>query len=86
MSAQNENRQRLARLLNGVADQEGIHQTRVSRECGWPGTRSPAPVPRCIYEPMIVIIGQGCKRGYLGGEVHFKMWFFGWAVGIGNQG
>jgi len=69
MDGQNENRRRLTRLLNSLADQEGIHQTlvegvRVARH-SQPQLRTPV-----IYEPMIVVIGQGRKRGYLGEEVY----------------
>ena len=69
MDGQNENRKRLARLLNGVADQEGIHQTLIE---GVRVARHSESSPRTpvVYEPMIVIIGQGCKRGYLGDEVY----------------
>jgi hypothetical protein len=69
MDGQNEKRQRLARLLSEVAAVEGIHNTpiesvRVARHSE-PKARTPV-----IYEPMIVIIGQGCKRGYLGDTVY----------------
>ncbi len=69
MDGQNEKRRRLARLLNEVAVEEGIHTTpiesvRVARHSE-PKARTPV-----IYEPMIVVIGQGCKRGYLGDTVY----------------
>ena len=69
MDNQNENRRRLARLLNEVAVQEGVHQTLVE---GVRVARHSEPQPRTpvIYEPMIVVIGQGRKRGYLGDEVY----------------
>ena len=69
MDGQNENRKRLARLLDDVAGQEGIHQTLVE---GVRVARHSEPQPRTpvIYEPMIVVIGQGRKRGYLGDEVY----------------
>ena len=69
MDGQNENRKRLARLLDDVAVQEGIHQTLVE---GVRVARHSEPQPRTpvIYEPMIVVIGQGRKRGYLGDEVY----------------
>lgn len=69
MDGQNENRKRLARLLNEVADREGIHQMLVEgvRVARHSEPRSRTPV---VYEPMIVIIGQGRKRGYLGDEVY----------------
>ncbi len=69
MDGQEENRKRLARLLDEVAAQEGIHQTPIE---GVRVARHSAPKPRTpvIYEPMIVVIGQGCKRGYLGEAVY----------------
>src|SRR5271157_6431663 len=69
MEGQNENRRRLARLLDDVAVQEGIHQTLVE---GVRVARHSKPQPRTpvIYEPMIVVIGQGRKRAYLGDEVY----------------
>jgi AraC-like DNA-binding protein len=69
MDGQNENRKRLAQLLDEVASHEGIHQTLVE---GVRVARHSEPHPRTpvIYEPMIVVIGQGCKRGYLGDEVY----------------
>jgi len=69
MDSQNDNRKRLARLLDDVAVQEGIHQTLIE---GVRVARHSEPQPRTpvIYEPMIVVIGQGCKRGYLGDEVY----------------
>ncbi len=69
MDGQNENRKRLARLLDEVAVQEGIQQTPVE---GVRLVRHSEPRPRtpAIYEPMIVVIGQGRKRAYLGDEVY----------------
>ena len=69
MDGQNDNCKRLARVLDDVAFQEGIHQTLVE---GVRVARHSEPQPRTpvIYEPMIVVIGQGCKRGYLGDEVY----------------
>lgn len=63
------NRRRLARLLDEVAAQEGIQQTPVE---GVRVVRHTEPRPRtpAIYEPMIVVIGQGRKRAYLGDEVY----------------
>jgi AraC-like DNA-binding protein len=61
-------RSRLAELLDALAVREGTHPTSV------PGvnlTRTSYSTPRrpVIYQPGIVIIGQGRKRGYLGDEV-----------------
>ena len=69
MDGQNDNRKRLASLLNEVAVQEGIHQTLVE---GVRVARHSEPRPRTpvVYEPMIVVVGQGRKRGYLGDEVY----------------
>lgn len=69
MDGQNEQRKQLARLLNEVALHEGIHLTPVE---GVRLARHSEPQPRTpvIYEPMIVVIGQGRKRGHLGDEVY----------------
>jgi AraC-like DNA-binding protein len=69
MDGQNDNRKRLASLLNEVAVHEGTHRTLVD---GVEVTRVSKPVPRApmVYQPNIVVVGQGRKRGYLGGEVY----------------
>jgi AraC-like DNA-binding protein len=69
MDGQSENRKLLAHLLNEVAVHEGVHQTLVE---GVRVARHSEPRPRTpvVYEPMIVIVGQGRKRGYLGDEVY----------------
>ncbi len=69
MDDQNDNRKRLVHLLNEVAVHEGICQTLVE---GVRVARHSEPRPRtpAIYEPMIVVIGQGGKRAYLGDEVY----------------
>jgi AraC-like DNA-binding protein len=69
MDGQNENRKRLARLLNDVAVHEGVYPTRVEgvRVARHSEPRARTPV---IYEPMIVVIGQGRKRAFLGDEVY----------------
>ena len=69
MDGQNDNRKRLATALNEVAVDEGVHQTlvdgvRVARHSA-PQSRTPV-----VYEPMIVVVGQGRKRGYLGDDVY----------------
>jgi AraC-like DNA-binding protein len=64
-----EARTRWAELLNGLATEEGtspsrlrqVRFIRVSRGC----PRSPS-----VYEPSIVIVGQGRKVGYLGEKVY----------------
>ena len=69
MDCQNDNRKRLAALLNEVAAHEGIHQTLVD---GVRVARHSSPLPRTpvVYPPVIVFVGQGHKRGYLGNEVY----------------
>jgi len=69
MDGQNDNRRRLATLLSEVAADEGIHQTLVD---GVLVVRRSEPRPRTpvVYEPMIVVVAQGRKRGYLGDEVY----------------
>src|SRR5271165_1019138 len=69
MDGQNDNRTRLAHLLNEVAVHEGVYPTivesvRVARHS------EPRPRTTVIYEPMIVGIGQGGKRAYLADEVY----------------
>jgi AraC-like DNA-binding protein len=69
MKDQSANRKRLARLLNEVAVNEGLQGTvvegvavaRVSK----PAARAPV-----VYRPMLLIVGQGRKRAYLGDEVY----------------
>jgi AraC-like DNA-binding protein len=61
-------RSRMAELLDALAVREGLHATAVP---GVQLARDSQPSPRkpVLYEPMILFIGQGRKRGYLGGEV-----------------
>ena len=69
MDGQKDNRGRLASLLNEVAVQEGTHPTLVE---GVHLTRHSTPMPRTpvVYQPKIVVVGQGRKRGFLGDEVY----------------
>jgi AraC-like DNA-binding protein len=69
MAALNEKRDRLAVLLNEVAAKEGIHPTLVE---GVGVARHSSPLPRTpvVYEPVIVFVGQGRKRSYLGDQVY----------------
>lgn len=69
MPVEPQRRQRLARLLNEVAVDEGIHPTRIE---GVGVARHSSPLPRTsvIYEPVIVFVGQGRKRSYLGDQVY----------------
>src|SRR3954447_26310774 len=69
MKGQSDNRERLASLLDGVAVREGTHRTLVQ---GVEVARVSKPVPRApvVYQPKILIVGQGRKRAYLGGEVY----------------
>src|SRR5436190_23098034 len=69
MASTNETRQRLASLLNEVAAKEGIHPTLVE---GVGVARHSSPLPRTsvVYEPVIVFVGRGRKRSYLGDQVY----------------
>ena len=62
-------RERLALLLNEVAVHEGIHPTLVE---GVGVARHSTTLPRTsvVYEPVIVFVGQGRKRSYLGEQVY----------------
>ena len=69
MDGRDDNRKRLARLLDEVAVHEGLHPTAVD---GVRVLRRSEPLPRgpMVYHPNIVIVGQGRKRAYLGDEVY----------------
>ena len=62
-------RQRLAVLLDTLAVHEGITQSNLA---GVFFFRASEPIARSpmIYEPSIVVVAQGRKRGYLGEEVY----------------
>ena len=57
-----------AERLAVLAQREGLQPTAVP---GVQPARNSQPSKRCpiLYEPMILFIGQGSKRGYFGGEV-----------------
>lgn len=69
MKPESDNSERLASLLNEVAVQEGRHPTLVE---GVEVVRVSTSAPRApvVYQPKILIVGQGRKRAYLGGEVY----------------
>jgi AraC-like DNA-binding protein len=69
MDGQKDNRKRLASLLNEVAVHEGTYQMPVD---GVQVSRASKSMPRhpAVYQPKIVVVGQGRKRGYLGDEVY----------------
>src|SRR5262245_18652745 len=69
MADQTDTARRLARLLDEVAVHEGVHPTLVG---GVDVARVSGSVPRApvLYQPKILIVGQGRKRAYLGGEVY----------------
>ncbi|MDB5294770.1 MAG: rclR 2 [Phycisphaerales bacterium] len=64
-----DNRKELTRLLGEVAAAEGTQQTAIP---GVSVTRQSYPSERhsILYKPAIVIVGQGSKRGYVGGDVY----------------
>jgi AraC-like DNA-binding protein len=69
MQDQSDNRKRLASLLDEVAVHEGTHHTPVE---GVEVSRISNSVPRApvVYQPKILIVGQGRKRAFLGGETY----------------
>jgi AraC-like DNA-binding protein len=69
MEGQSNNRERLASLLGEVAVDEGTQPTLVE---GVEVSRVSKPMPRApvVYQPKILIVGQGRKRAYLGGEIY----------------
>lgn len=69
MKPESDKSERLASLLNEVAVHEGRHPTLVE---GVEVVRVSTSAPRApvVYQPKILIVGQGRKRAYLGGEVY----------------
>ena len=69
MKGQSDHRGRLASLLGEIAVEEGMQRTLVE---GVEVLRASKPVPRApiVYQPRILIVGQGRKRAYLGGETY----------------
>jgi AraC-like DNA-binding protein len=69
MDGQKDTRKRLASLLSEVAVHEGTHRTLVE---GVEVSRRSRSSPRApvVYQPKIVVVGQGRKRGYLGDKVY----------------
>src|SRR3954464_1849385 len=69
MGHQAEDRKRLASLLNELAVYEGPQRTLIE---GVELSRRSQPSQRIpvVYQPNIVIVGQGRKRCYLGGQVY----------------
>jgi AraC-like DNA-binding protein len=69
MKGQSDYRKRLASLLDELAVNEGLQRTPVEgvevARVSKPSRRAPV-----VYQPKILIIGQGRKRAYLGGEVY----------------
>src|SRR3954463_4228488 len=61
--------ERLASLLGEIAVEEGLQPTLIDGVHVFKGPRS---VPRApmVYRPHIIVVGQGRKRAYLGGEVY----------------
>src|SRR3954449_10937986 len=61
--------EQLASLLGELAVGEGMQRTAVE---GVELFRASEPVPRApiVYQPRILIVGQGRKRAYLGGETY----------------
>jgi AraC-like DNA-binding protein len=69
MKDKGDHRERLANLLGELAVEEGMQRTLVD---GVDVFRASEPVPRApiVYQPRILIVGQGRKRAYLGGETY----------------
>ncbi|WP_425614171.1 AraC family transcriptional regulator [Anatilimnocola sp. NA78] len=69
MTVADESSERLAFLLNKVAIEEGVHNTLVD---GVRVARHSTVLPRTpvVYEPAIVIVGQGRKRSYVGDQIY----------------
>src|SRR3954449_7979505 len=61
--------ERLAGLLGEIAVEEGLQPTRIEGVHVFKGSKS---VPRApmVYRPHIIVVGQGRKHAYLGGETY----------------
>lgn len=68
-NSDNWRRLRLAELIEALTVHDGEHRTRVEGVLLW---RASAPIPRhpVVYQPRIVVVAQGRKRGYLGGQMY----------------
>ncbi|WP_148599158.1 AraC family transcriptional regulator [Aquisphaera giovannonii] len=69
MGSQGDQRRRLSSLLDEVAVDEGMNRTAVEGVTVGRVSKS-APRGPVVYQPKILIVGQGRKRAYLGGEVY----------------
>jgi AraC-like DNA-binding protein len=69
MKGQGDYRKRLASLLDELAVNEGLQRTSVEGVEVARVLKSSRRAP-VVYQPRILIIGQGRKRAYLGGEVY----------------
>lgn len=69
MNYQGDYRVRLASLLGEVAVEEGMKGTLVEGVEVFRASES-APRGPVVYQPRILIVGQGRKRAYLGGETY----------------
>jgi AraC-like DNA-binding protein len=69
MNDQGDHRERLASLLGEIAVEEGMQRTLIE---GVEVFRATESVPRApiVYLPRILIVGQGRKRAFLGGETY----------------
>ena len=58
-------RRRLAELLDAVDDRDGVRPTAIEGVEYW---RATAPMPRraVVYQPKVVMVGRGSKRGVPG--------------------
>ena len=57
----------LTSLLKKLAPNNGYNETGISGVTIFRADYPTPPSP-CLYDPCIVIVGQGCKKGYLSGE------------------
>jgi AraC-like DNA-binding protein len=62
-------KERLAELLGNLATQEGVSPSMLE-EVRFMRANDHYPRGPVVYDPSIVIVGQGRKKGYLGGQVY----------------
>lgn len=61
--------QKMTELLGRLATKEGAHYSTVLEGVKFMRASTNFPRVPVLYDPSIVIVGQGRKRGYLGGQV-----------------
>ncbi|HEY9773066.1 MAG TPA: AraC family transcriptional regulator [Planktothrix sp.] len=68
MTEQTTKQKRMTELLNQLATKEGVHYSSILDGIKFMRASNNRPKAPVMYEPSIVFVGQGRKRGYLGNQ------------------